>query len=153
MTARRIDPSKVIKNAIPASGLLLMLALTTPVVASQNSLSDCPQLKVPLVRLAAASIGEYRDSSVPDSAALGTQAALTARTVPPESMPKGHLPRRSLFDTATDPVQETDPGDAPNATTQQVESTDNFPEIQARIPGVSSVELQRFKRQMYRRDI
>lgn len=157
MAARRPDPSQVMKSDILAP-VLLLLAFTSPVVASQNPLPDCPQLQetglqVPLLKLAAASIGDYRDGSDPDAAALSTQRATTARAVPPEAKPRSVLSRQSLFDTATSPRPETELGDAQGAATQLLDSADRFPSIQTRIPGVSSVELQRFKRQMFRRDI
>jgi len=159
MAERRADPRKVNTNAVSTLGLLLVLACATPVIASQNSLSDCAELEdaglqVPITKLAAASISERHEIAAPDQTLISSQPIKTASTVPLPEAPVERISKQSLFDSSRTAPAKTLPGsDTKSTITQKNESTDRGPKIHTRIPGVSSVELQRFKRQMYRRDI
>jgi hypothetical protein len=157
MAARRADPSKLHKNAVPALGLFVVLACASPASASKNLPSDCAELEdaglqVPVIKLAAATIGETR-ATEPNSPALSTQPINTAATAPILDAPTKSLSTQGLFESRT-PVVEAVPGDDTQSNmTQERQPTDRLPDIQTRFPGVSSVELKRFKRQMFRRDI
>lgn len=157
MFERRADPSKLHKNAVPALGLFFVLACATPVIASQNLSSDCaeledPGLQVPVIKLAAATIGENHTTE-PDSETL-TGPIKTATTEPLLDTPTESISTQGLYGSRT-PLVEAAPGDDDTESTipQDREPTDRLPDMQTRFPGVSSVELKRFKRQMYRRDI
>lgn len=157
MAARRADPRKLHRNAVPALGLFIVLACATPAIASKNLPSDCAELEeaglqVPVVKLAAATIGESR-ATEPDSETLRTRPIKSATTAPILDAPTKSLSTQGLFEIRT-PLVEAVPGDDTQTTmTQEREPSEGLPEIQTRFPGVSSVELKRFKRQMFRRDI
>jgi len=159
MAERRADPRKVNTNAASTSGLLLVLACATPVIASQNSLSDCAELEdaglqVPITKLAAASISEHREIADPDQTAISSQPIKAASTVPLPEAPVERISNEGLFDSSrTAPAKALPGSDTKSTIMQKNESTGKLPRIHTRIPGISSVELQRFKRQMYRRDI
>lgn len=155
MAARRADPSKLHNYARPALGLFFVFACAAPVFASQNVPSDSAELEhaglqVPVIKLAAATIGESR-ATEPDSETLTTLPIKTAAAAPLVDAPTKSLSTQELFESHA-PLAEAVPGeDSESAITQ--EATDRLPDIQTRFPGISSVELKRFKRQMYRRDI
>lgn len=157
MAARRADPSKLHNNAVPVLGLLLVLACAPPVSASQTLPSDCAKLEdaglqVPIIRLASATVGENR-ATEPESDTLSTRPIETAATAPGLDAPKSGLSTQELFESQA-PLVEAVPGDETDSTmTQEREAADRLPDVQSHFPGVSSVELKRFKRQMYRRDI
>ena len=156
MDARRTDTRKIVSNAILASGVLANLAFATPVIASQSTSADCVELEkaglqVPVLKLAAASLGDDLDDRDQDAATRNTQSVTTLPAVPSNSATTDTVAEQTLFDGSV--LAEPQAAPAQSAITQQIESTDRLPDIQTRLPGVSSVELQRFKRQMYRRDI
>lgn len=158
MAERRADPSKLHKNAIPALGLFYVLACATPVIASQNLPSDCaelddPGLQVPAIQLAAATIGENPVTEA-DSETLVAGTIKTATSAPLLDAPTESTSTQGLYGSRT-PLVEAASGDDDTESTvpHDREPADRLPDMQTRFPGVSSVELKRFKRQMYRRDI
>ena len=158
MAERRADPSKLHKNALPALGLLYVLACATPVIASQNLPSDCtelddPGLQVPVIKLAAATSGENPLTEA-DSETLVSATIKTATPAPLLDEPTESTSTQGLYGSRT-PLVEAVPGDddTERVIPHDRAPADRLPDMQTRFPGVSSVELRRFKRQMYRRDI
>jgi hypothetical protein len=157
MTERRSAPRKLHTNAVPALGLFFVLACVTPVIAAQNLPSECPDLQeaglqVPITKLAAATVVEKQPADQ-DSATLSPRPMNTATTTPLVDAPAEGLSTEGLYGSRTS-LADKDPADNTESATPQVPaSPDVVIDIQTQFPGVSSVELQRFKRQMYRRDI
>ena len=157
MAATRSNPREQRKGAVTALGLFFVLACATPAIASQTTPSDCAELEgaglqVPSIKFAAATVGKA-EAAGPDSAALGTQPKSTATPAPLIEAPADDVSMHELYGVRA-PLAETAPADdAENTVPHEQELADRVPEMQTRFPGVSSVELKRFKRQMYRRDI
>ena len=157
MGKRRSDSRKLQKSATPALGLLLVLTGAAPVLASQNLPTDCTELEnagleAPIIMLAAATAGE-KAATETDATGLNARSSNNAAAAPLLNAPAEALPKPGRFERAAPFVEPTPADDTVSSTPQGDESADELPEIRTRFPGVSSAELKRFKRQMYRRDI
>ena len=157
MARRRSESRRLHKSALPALGLSLVLTGAAPVIASQNLPTDCPELEdgglqVPIIKLAAATAGE-KPVIESDSAALSARPLNTAVPAPLLDAPAEAISKPGLYDSRTPFVEQVPADDTDSTTPQDEEATDKLPDIQTQFPGVSSAELKRFKRQMYRRDI
>jgi hypothetical protein len=136
-----------------ATGVLVLLAAAwyaAPVLASASSPKMCKDapssaFEIPATALDAMKIGADRQSDGIDSSQPRNDGnELSASRYLPASA--GARLRRDLKEKTVrdsdDPVTET------HATDGEKQST-----VKTRVPGVSDVDLARFKRQMYRRDI
>lgn len=154
MSVSRASPRELFASAaLPVSGLFLLLAVAAPVIAAPNPSADLnptehAPMQVPVFQIAPASINDRVPGVDSSSAAVGTpyDKALPA---PPD---KG-IPEQGLLDDSPGPLAETLPADEERASGQPDAAAEKWPVVQTLIPGISSVELQRFKRQMFRRDI
>jgi len=117
------------------ASLLLLGAWCGSALASTEIQSPCPEPS----EQSEASLHEILDGDKVTSPTIRTIDSSDAVTPPP------------LADTASE--QAIDEHDSENAHKDAASSSSEIPEITARLPGISSSELPRFRRHMFRTDI
>ena len=151
MPVSRAIPRKLFAcAALPASGLFLILAATAPVFASPSPPADLDQiqharLQVPIFQIASASVS--RGSPAVDSS---SEAVRPTRDSPLVAEPEKEIQEQALSPAS---LAETLPANRERDIERPDETAEKWPIVQTHLPGFSGAELQRFKRQMFRRDI
>ncbi len=153
MAGRQTKPAQGSTFAANAVTLLLAAWFSTPVIAAPNVEIGCDDvadatLEISVQTLSAEVVNHDLDANDGDELAAGEES---------EPLSAGHhlAPRaaatvREAFEDTARPIAELTPSSETGA---ENSATDELPEMNTRVPGVTDSELARYRQQMYRIDI